>query len=82
VNKFVTAGSTVNLCALDVSKAFDKVIHFGLIIKPFRKNDCQFLNIGLKYVHHVFGGGQQFLALYRLKVEYGREACYHLTCVQ
>ena len=33
VNKFVNSGSTVNLCALDVSKAFDKVNHYGLFIK-------------------------------------------------
>jgi hypothetical protein len=33
VNHYVTAGSTVNLCALDVSKAFDKISHQGLFTK-------------------------------------------------
>ena len=30
---FVSRGSTVNICSLDVHKAFDKVNHFGLFIK-------------------------------------------------
>ena len=30
---FISHGSTVNLCALDVSKAFDKMNHHGLFVK-------------------------------------------------
>jgi hypothetical protein len=30
---FAKRGSTVNVCALDISKAFDKVNHFGLYTK-------------------------------------------------
>jgi hypothetical protein len=33
VDYFVKHGSTVNVCALDMSKAFDKVNHYGLYIK-------------------------------------------------
>jgi Reverse transcriptase (RNA-dependent DNA polymerase) len=33
VNRFLHGGSTVNLCALDISKAFDKVNHNALFIK-------------------------------------------------
>jgi exonuclease III len=33
VEYYIKSGSTVNLCALDLSKAFDKVNHFGLFIK-------------------------------------------------
>ena len=33
INHYVSNGSTVNLCALDVSKAFDKMNHHGLFIK-------------------------------------------------
>ena len=33
VNYFVSHGSTVNLCAVDISKAFDYMNHFGLFIK-------------------------------------------------
>ena len=43
MNKFVTAGSTVNLCALYVSKAFDKVNRFYLFVKLMEKairNKC------------------------------------------
>lgn len=33
VNHYVSSGSTVNLCALDLKKAFDKMNHCGLYIK-------------------------------------------------
>ena len=33
VNHYITNGSTVNLCAIDISKAFDRMSHFGLFIK-------------------------------------------------
>jgi len=37
VNRYVSAGSTVNLCAMDISKAFDKMNHKGLFIKLMEK---------------------------------------------
>ena len=33
VNSFIKGGSTVNICSLDLSKAFDKTNHSGLLIK-------------------------------------------------
>ena len=33
VNAYTCSGSTVNLCALDVKKAFDKLNHYGLFLK-------------------------------------------------
>lgn len=33
VSKYVDSGSTVNLCAIDISKAFDKMNHHGLLLK-------------------------------------------------
>jgi len=30
---YISRGSTVNLCALDVSKTFDKMNHHGLFVK-------------------------------------------------
>ena len=33
VDYFVTRGSTVNVCSLDLSKAFDKMNHHGLFVK-------------------------------------------------
>ena len=33
VDKFTQSGSTVNLCALDMCKAFDKMSHYGCYIK-------------------------------------------------
>jgi len=37
VDKFVKGGSTVNLCALDLSKAFDKVNHHALYLKLMKR---------------------------------------------
>ena len=37
VNRFVNAGSTINLCAIDLSKAFDKVNHKALYIKLMKR---------------------------------------------
>jgi hypothetical protein len=37
VNRFLNGGSTVNLCALDLSKAFDKVNHCALFIKLMKR---------------------------------------------
>jgi len=33
IDSFTDAGNTVNLCALDMSKAYDKMNHFGLYVK-------------------------------------------------
>ena len=33
MNSFIKGGSTVNICSLDLSKAFDKTNHNGLLIK-------------------------------------------------
>jgi hypothetical protein len=38
VERFISGGSTVNICAIDVSKAFDKVNHCGLLLKLMQKN--------------------------------------------
>ena len=37
VNYYNSLGNTVNLCALDISKAFDKMNHHGLFIKLMRR---------------------------------------------
>ena len=37
VNYYISRGSTVNICALDLSKAFDKMNHCGLFIKLMRR---------------------------------------------
>jgi Reverse transcriptase (RNA-dependent DNA polymerase) len=38
VERFNAGGSTVNLCAIDLSKAFDKVNHCALLIKLMQRN--------------------------------------------
>jgi hypothetical protein len=43
VDRFITNGSTMNLCSLDLSKAFDKVNHHALFIKLM--NRCVPINL-------------------------------------
>jgi len=38
VDQLVSSGNTVNLCAIDLSKAYDKVNHFGLFTKLMKRN--------------------------------------------
>jgi len=38
VNHYVTNGSTVNLCTLDLSKAFDKMNHYALLMALMKRN--------------------------------------------
>ena len=35
-DKLIKGGNTVNMCTVDLSKAFDKVNHRGLLIKLMR----------------------------------------------
>lgn len=37
IDNYINSGSTVNLCAIDLSKAFDKMNHHGLFIKLMEK---------------------------------------------
>ena len=38
VDKMIEGGNTVNMCAIDLSKAFDKVSHKGLFIKLMKRH--------------------------------------------
>ena len=38
IDYYVLLGSTVNVCAVDMSKAFDKMNHHGLFIKLMERN--------------------------------------------
>ena len=43
---YVTRGSTVNVCFLDISKAFDKVNHYSLFCKLMNHNTpVEFINV-------------------------------------
>jgi len=37
VDRFIKGGNTVNLCSIDLSKAFDKVNHQALLIKLIKR---------------------------------------------
>ena len=38
IDHFISGGSTVNICSLDLSKAFDKMSHYALYIKLINRN--------------------------------------------
>ena len=38
VEHLIKGGNTVNLCSIDLSKAFDKVNHYALLIKLMKRN--------------------------------------------
>jgi len=38
VDAYVNSGSTLNICALDLSKTFDKMNHYDLFIKLIQKS--------------------------------------------
>ena len=55
VEKYVNDGSTVNLCAIDLSKAFDKVNHHALFIKLMNRNiPHQLLDIIIGFFSECF----------------------------
>ena len=38
VNRYIEGGCTVNLCSIDLTKAFDKVDHCALFMKLMKRN--------------------------------------------
>jgi len=54
VDYYVSFGSTVNICALDLSKAFDKMNHCGLFIKLMERHIPVYL---LSLLEHWFSIG-------------------------
>jgi len=53
VDRWVSQGFTANLCAIDLSKAFDKVNHYALYIKLMNKNIPAHI---LEIIENLFSG--------------------------
>lgn len=49
VQHYTTNGSTVNVCALDIAKAFDRINHFALFSILMKRNVDKFIIIMLQY---------------------------------
>ena len=56
VDYYVKCGSTINMYALDLTKAFDKMNHHGLFIKLMEKRIPVMLNF-LRVIEHWFSIG-------------------------
>ena len=55
INYYTTRGSTVNVCVLDIVKAFDKVNHYCLYAKLIHKNvPVQFLHVIINWYSKCF----------------------------
>jgi len=55
VNYYTARGSTVNVCALDIVKAFDKVNRYCLYTKLIRKKvPVQFLDVIINWYSKCF----------------------------
>jgi len=54
IDHFVNSGSTVNLCTLDLSKAFDKVNHHALFLKLMQRRLPAVLLILLENLLHCY----------------------------
>ena len=71
VDHYIAGGSTVNVCQLDLSKAFDKMNHFGLYIKLMAKSlPVQILSVLESWFSMYLScvkWGSQFSYFYQLK---------------
>ena len=62
VNHYVADNSTVNICALHISKAFDRVDHFALLQQLMDRNiprmviGVTYVLTGFRKVLFVYGG--------------------------
>jgi len=55
IDYFVDNNSTVNLCALDLASAFDRVNHFALFFKLMKKNvSSKFISLLMCWYNKVF----------------------------
>ena len=52
---YISKGSTVNVCFLDMSKAFHKVNHYSLFSKLMTRNTpVEFINVLVNYPSHIY----------------------------
>ena len=63
IDRHVVAGSTVNLCAVDLSKAFDKVNHHAMFIKLMERHVPIHL---LELLENLFSGCYSYVKWYNV----------------
>lgn len=80
VERYIKSGNTVNLCAIDLSKAFDKVNHHALFIKLMDRNLpvalLEILEHWLKTVFLRSNGTVLFPTFFLLLLESGKVLFY------
>jgi Reverse transcriptase (RNA-dependent DNA polymerase) len=55
IESYVDGGDTAHVCALDISKAFDKVNHYGLFLKLMKRNiPSSFLGLLVNWLPYCF----------------------------
>ena len=84
VDFYTEHGSTVNLCLLDMSKAFDKVNHYGLFIKLMkRKTATDFFRILINWYSKCCGNVRWdyvFPSVFLWSVVFVKVGFSHLCC--
>jgi hypothetical protein len=85
VNGYVKGSSTANICAIDLSKAFDKMNHHALFIKLMNRHlPIELLCILESWFSNCYTcikwyGVKSIFS--RLTLALGKEAYYHLVCL-
>jgi len=83
---YISRGSTVNLCALDVSKAFDKMNHHGLFVKLMERRIPNALLLLLENWFRIgvtcVKWGNAFSIFMRCHVEFDKAVFFHRICLQ
>ena len=86
VDRFIKGGNTVNLCSIDLSKAFDKVNHQALLMKLMkRKLPVALLDLLENWLKNSFSSikwGHIFSYTFAISLGLGKVQSYPHFCLQ
>jgi len=83
VDYYVNYGSTVKMCSLDLSKAFDKMNHHGLFIKLMERHlpNKILSKYYLQLVSHLLNGATNFQRSLTCHVAFDKAGYCRHTCL-